>query len=159
SVAAVGVATLFAGPDGSLQPWRPAFPGAAHAAAAHPAGFADIVEKVMPAVISVRTEVEGAQQMMRFNDENGSAPGVSERFVRRFGLRGNMIPNRSQGRGVETEQGSGFFISSDGYAVTNNHVVDKAKSVEIVTADGKTYAAKVVGADPKTDLALIKVEG
>jgi serine protease Do len=56
-------------------------------------------------------------------------------------------------------QGSGFFISADGYAVTNNHVVDKAESVEITTDDGKTYTAKVIGADPKTDIALIKVEG
>jgi serine protease Do len=56
-------------------------------------------------------------------------------------------------------QGSGFFISADGYAVTNNHVVDKAESVEVTTDDGKTYTAKVIGADPKTDIALIKVEG
>ena len=159
SVAAVGVATLFAGSDGSLQPWRPAFPGAAHAAAARPAGFADVAEKVMPSVISVRTKIEGAQEMMRFNDENGRAPGFSERFFRQFGLPENMIPNRPRGPNAEIEQGSGFFISADGYAVTNNHVVDKAKSVEIATADGKTYAAKVVGTDPKTDLALIKVEG
>ena len=54
---------------------------------------------------------------------------------------------------------SGFFITADGYAVTNNHVVDKAKAVEIATDDGKTYDAKVVGTDPRTDLALIKVDG
>ncbi len=56
-------------------------------------------------------------------------------------------------------EGSGFFISADGYAVTNNHVVDHAESVQITTDDGATYTAKVVGVDPKTDLALIKVEG
>jgi serine protease Do len=55
--------------------------------------------------------------------------------------------------------GSGFFISADGYAVTNNHVVDHAKSVDVTTDDGKTYTAKVIGTDAKTDLALIKVEG
>ena len=54
-------------------------------------------------------------------------------------------------------QGSGFFISADGYIVTNNHVVDHAKDVTITTADGKTIPARVVGTDPKTDLALIKV--
>ena len=58
-----------------------------------------------------------------------------------------------------TAQGSGFFITADGYAVTNNHVVDKAKAVEITTDDGKTYDAKVVGTDARTDLALIKVDG
>ena len=55
--------------------------------------------------------------------------------------------------------GSGFFISADGYAVTNNHVVDHAQSVQVTTDDGKSYTAKVIGTDPKTDLALIKVDG
>jgi serine protease Do len=52
----------------------------------------------------------------------------------------------------------GFFISADGYAVTNNHVVEKASSVQVTTDDGKTHNAKVIGTDPRTDLALIKVE-
>jgi serine protease Do len=159
SVAAVGLAAVFTGPGGSPQLWLPTFPGAAHAASAHPASFADVAEKVMPAVISVRTKIEGVQEMMGSNGENGFAPGFPEGFFRQLGLPENMIANRSRGRGVETEQGSGFLISADGYAVTNNHVIDKAKSVEIVTADGNTYAAKVVGTDPKTDLALIKVQG
>jgi serine protease Do len=58
-----------------------------------------------------------------------------------------------------TGQGSGFFITADGYAVTNNHVVDGAQTVEITTDEGKTYAAKVIGKDQRTDLALIKVDG
>ena len=61
-------------------------------------------------------------------------------------------------RNTITGQGSGFFISADGYAVTNNHVVEKAESVQVTTDDGKTHKAKVIGADPRTDLALIKVE-
>jgi serine protease Do len=56
-------------------------------------------------------------------------------------------------------QGSGFFISADGYVVTNNHVVSNAKTVEITTDEGKSYDAKVIGSDAKTDLALLKVEG
>ena len=56
-------------------------------------------------------------------------------------------------------QGSGFFISSDGYIVTNNHVVDHATEVTITTADGKSMPAKVIGIDSKTDLALLKVQG
>jgi serine protease Do len=60
---------------------------------------------------------------------------------------------------VITGEGSGFFISADGYAVTNNHVVDHAESVQVTMDDGTTYTAKVVGTDPKTDLALIKVDG
>jgi serine protease Do len=58
-----------------------------------------------------------------------------------------------------TGQGSGFFISPDGFAVTNNHVVDGADKVEVTMDDGKTYTAKVIGTDPRTDLALIKVAG
>jgi serine protease Do len=55
-------------------------------------------------------------------------------------------------------QGSGFFVSQDGYVVTNNHVVENAVEVQLVTDDGKTLEAKVVGTDPRTDLALLKVK-
>jgi serine protease Do len=58
-----------------------------------------------------------------------------------------------------TGQGSGFFISADGFAVTNNHVVDKAENVQVTADDGKIYPAKVIGTDSRSDLALIKVEG
>src|ERR1700678_4275543 len=84
-----------------------------------------------------------------------------ERFFRRFGG-GDLPPGlrgMPRGRGAVTGQGSGFFISPDGYAVTNNHVVDSADKVEVTTDDGKTYTAKVIGTDVRTDLALIKVEG
>jgi serine protease Do len=85
-----------------------------------------------------------------------------ERFFRRFGGPDGMPPGSRggpRGRGMVTGQGSGFFISPDGYAVTNNHVVDGADKVEVTTDDGKTYSAKVIGSDGRTDLALIKVEG
>ena len=85
-----------------------------------------------------------------------------ERFFRRFGGPDGLPPGlrgMPKGRGVVTGQGSGFFISADGYAVTNNHVVDGADKVEVTTDDGKTFKAKVIGTDARTDLALIKVEG
>ncbi|HXW24265.1 MAG TPA: Do family serine endopeptidase, partial [Xanthobacteraceae bacterium] len=87
-------------------------------------------------------------------------PGF-EQFFRRFGMPDIMPdePRTPHGRNLVMGQGSGFFISADGYAVTNNHVVDKAESVEVTTDDGKTYTAKVIGTDPKTDLALIKIDG
>ncbi len=70
------------------------------------------------------------------------------------------MPNNGEGgHQVITGQGSGFFISADGYAVTNNHVVQNAENVQVTTDDGKTYTAKVIGTDPRTDLALIKVDG
>jgi serine protease Do len=158
-VAGFGAAVLIAGagvvPPGSL----PAISTAAHAqTAARPAGFADLVEKVKPAVISVRVKIDGAQ-MMHFDGDEPMQPGSPfEHFFRRFGMPDGMFRNAPRGRNLAMGQGSGFFMSADGYAVTSSHVVGKAESVEVATEDGKTYAAKVVGTDPKTDLALIKVE-
>src|SRR5262249_53520784 len=60
---------------------------------------------------------------------------------------------------VASSLGSGFFISADGYAVTTNRLVERVKSIEVTTDDGASHPAKLVGADPKTDLALLKVEG
>ena len=125
-------------------------------------GFADVVDKVKPAVISVRVKVDGAKRMSF--DGNSPFPPSSpmERFFRRFGMPfGNDAPDsqRQPHDHPMTGQGSGFFLAADGYAVTNNHVVDKAKSVEIITDDGKTSSAKVIGTDPRTDIALIKVDG
>ena len=81
-----------------------------------------------------------------------------EKFFQQFGFQ-NMPNGMHQHHEMITGEGSGFFISSDGYAVTNNHVVDHAKSVHVTTDDGTVYTAKVIGADPKTDLALVKVDG
>ena len=69
------------------------------------------------------------------------------------------MPDTPSGHEVITGQGSGFFISRDGYAVTNNHVVQNAENVQVTTDDGKTYDAKVIGTDTRTDLALIKIDG
>jgi serine protease Do len=125
-----------------------------------PVGFADIVEKVKPAVISVRVKVDGGSETNGLGS-NDVPPGLRE-FFRRFGMPdGSNGPEgmpRGRGRNVITGQGSGFFISADGFAVTNNHVVEKAESVQITTDDGKIHKAKVIGTDPRTDLALIKVE-
>ena len=83
-----------------------------------------------------------------------------EQFFQRFGMPDGVPDSRRRAAASSAPaQGSGFFISADGYAVTNNHVVDKATTVEVATDDGKTYTAKVIGTDPRTDLALIKVEG
>jgi len=120
-----------------------------------PVGFADIVEKVKPAVISVRVKIDQPSQPGLSDDDLPFPPGSPfERFFKRFGAPGNP-----RGHEVITGQGSGFFISHDGYAVTNNHVVQNVENVQVTADDGKTYTAKVIGADSRTDLALIKVEG
>jgi len=69
-----------------------------------------------------------------------------------------VSPDLPQTHEVIAGLGSGFFISADGYAVTNYHVVDHAKSVQVTTDAGKSYPAEVIGTDPKSDLALIKVD-
>jgi serine protease Do len=130
-----------------------------------PAGFADIVEKVKPAVISVRVKVANASTPSSFNFNGQDIPvppgSPFEQFFKRFGQPDGQgqTPNAPRRRNFSLGQGSGFFISADGYAVTNNHVVDKAESVEVTADDGKTYTAKVIGTDSRTDLALIKLEG
>jgi serine protease Do len=161
SVAAIGAAVLIGGPGG-FEPMTFGSP-AAHAAEAapHSAGFADLVAKVKPAVISVKVKIDrtaettgsGAGNVMPL--EPG---GPLDKFFQQYGIPGGAPKGTRQPRQVITGEGSGFFISADGYAVTNNHVVDHAKSVEVTTDDGKTYTAKVIGTDPKTDLALIKVD-
>ena len=120
-----------------------------------PVGFADIVEKVKPAVISVRVKIESPAHSDSSDDDLPFPPGSPfERFFKRFGM-----PNTPKGHRGITGQGSGFIISHDGYAVTNNHVVQGSESVQVTTDDGKTHSAKVIGTDPRTDLALIKVDG
>ena len=134
---------------------------------AQPVGFADIVERVKPSVISVKVAMgdKSAKDDSADKDDSPLQPGSPmERFFRRFGGPDGLPPGlrggpRGGGRGPVTGQGSGFFISPDGFAVTNNHVVDGADKVEVTTDDGKTYSAKVIGTDPRTDLALIKVSG
>jgi serine protease Do len=127
---------------------------------AQPAGFADMVERVKPSVISVKVTMKKATEASEKSDDEGSGSPM-ERFFRQFGGPDGVpqMPGHEGRRREMMGQGSGFFISSDGYAVTNNHVVEGADKVEVTTDAGKTYTAKVIGTDSRTDLALIKVEG
>ena len=115
--------------------------------------FADLVDKVKPAVVSVRVKTQVASE----NGEQSldDLPPQLRRFFREFGE--GARPNRPQPR-QGMAQGSGFFVSQDGYVVTNNHVVENAVEVQLVTDAGKTLDARVVGTDPRTDLALLKVK-
>jgi serine protease Do len=163
SVAGLSLAILVIGPGGYRPLNLPAWTVSARAAEATqaPAGFADLVARVKPAVISVRVKIDdgGSNTAVTQRDNDEASPDQSpfDQFFSPFGSRGlTPTPQRHQ---IIMGEGSGFFISPDGYAVTNNHVVDHAKSVQVTTDDGTIYTAKVIGTDPKSDLALIKVDG
>jgi len=153
---ALGASVLIAGPVAYRA--VPFSIGVAHAAETRqPAGFADLVAKVKPAVISVRVKMESKEVSGPSGREFSLPPGSPmEKFFQQFGEGGQSMPGHR--RHYVTGEGSGFFISADGYAVTNYHVVDHAQEVQVTTDEGKTYTAKVVGTDQKTDLALIKVD-
>ncbi len=129
--------------------------------AAQPAGFADLVARVKPAVISVRVRMDNPAQTSSLSQDDDAWPfrqnSPLDRFMRQFGFR-EMPDGAPQIRSMAAE-GSGFFISADGYAVTNNHVINNARTVQVITDDGRMLPAKVVGSDPRTDLAVIKVDG
>ena len=167
SVAGLGFAVAFtaAAPNGLSAPSALISAARADTATPRPEGFADVVAKVKPAVISVRVTLGNTKTSSLNQDDNGTMPfpkgSPFERFFRQFGFEDqpNGAPQSPQLRQRMAAEGSGFFISADGYAVTNNHVVNNAKSVQVITDDGRPLAAKVIGTDPNTDLALIKVEG
>ena len=119
--------------------------------------FAPLIARVKPAVVSIKVKIVNAAAGE--NDLQGQMEGLPpeiQKFFRRFGGQGGAFPRVPPQHMIG--EGSGFFISSDGYIVTNRHVVQNAKTVTVTTDAGKTLEAKVVGTDPKTDLALVKVD-
>jgi serine protease Do len=107
-------------------------------------GFADLAERLSPAVVNVATSqrVEGVEDLPRF------PPGSPlERFNEGLG----------DGAAQITSLGSGFIISADGVVVTNNHVIEAADAIEIILQNGQRYEATVVGRDPATDIAVLRV--
>jgi len=104
--------------------------------------FTEAAAIVTPAVVYIRTTYAAA--------DNGQQEQMEQMF-------GQMFGQRMRPQGPQRASGSGVIISPDGYIVTNNHVVDKADKIEITTNDKHTYLAKVIGTDPNTDLALIKI--
>ena len=119
-----------------------------------PGSFSDLVEKLSPSVVSITTSstVPNRQEL------NPQLPPGSpfEDLFRDFMDREQNGAPRRQRRG--TALGSGFIISADGYVVTNNHVIENADQIEIEFFDGRLMEATVVGTDPKTDIALLKVK-
>ena len=119
--------------------------------------FADVIEAAKPAVVQI-TVVKTVGTINRGQPPSfGPGGGAFEEFMRRFGPeffeRSPRGPRTPQATGV----GSGFIIDKEGYIVTNNHVVDNASEIKVTLTDGRELDASLVGADPHTDLALLKV--
>jgi serine protease Do len=112
--------------------------------------FAEIVEKVSKGVVNISTtRVE--EQPNPFWWFFGPSPGPGEEFFRRFfGEPQRRVPTRSLG--------SGFLITSDGYIVTNSHVVRGATDINVTLWDGRTFKAKIVGIDDATDISILKID-
>jgi len=125
--------------------------------------FAATAKSTMPAVVSITVEktvdvapTAGSQDESQYN--NPYSP-YGDDFLRKF-FGGRLPQMRSPRRYLERGQGSGFIISKDGYILTNNHVVGDVDKMTVVLQDGRTFTnAKVIGTDPDSEVALIKIEG
>ncbi len=133
-----------AAPDGSISPPLNAKVGTAQNS------YADVVNQVAPAVVTVRSErrVRAAEQFPFMND-----PFFRDFFGDRFR---NEQP-RNQER-LKRGLGSGVIVSPDGYIVTNHHVIDGAEDIRVELNDNRSFPAKVIGSDPPSDLAVLKIE-
>jgi len=123
------------------------------AAASSLPSLSELVEELKPTVVNISTtQVVKSPMDDFFKDFRGFRDFFGEDFFKRFF--GDMHPREFKRRSL----GSGFIIDKEGYIITNNHVIEKADEITVKLANERSYDAKVVGRDPKTDLALIKIE-
>ncbi|MDS7593931.1 DegQ family serine endoprotease [Agrobacterium tumefaciens] len=148
----VGGSSAFAGP--STAP--------AVAGIVAPAGsFASIVAADKPAVVTITTTMKAEPVTAPGTSPFGEDSPFNEQFRQFFGQQGIPMPRQApeQPQSQRAQAlGSGFIISPDGYIVTNNHVIDKAMNIKVTLDDGTELPATLIGADPKSDLAVVKVE-
>lgn len=157
-VAAIGIASNLKASTALTAPATPAVSAAQIMPVPNmPVNIADVIENVSPAVVSIHVtqtrqaiaSPEGIPEFFgRFFDEE-----TRKRFSEQFKNRSNPRAHGPQTQGM----GSGFIIDKAGFIVTNNHVIDKAEKITVSFKDGKKLDAKLIGTDPKTDLALLKV--
>jgi serine protease Do len=111
--------------------------------------FADIIEKASPAVVKISTT-----RVIKASEQQGNNPFMTDPFFRQFFGGPGGRPHDQRERGL----GSGVIVNSSGYILTNNHVVDKATALKVALSDGRDFTAKVVGTDPQTDVAVVKID-
>ena len=133
-------------------------PGASRVLAGGRDSYADVVKMVAPGVVTIKVEGRAQVRPTQFGDD--------EDMLRRFfgdqfgmpgqgqGQRGQRTPRTFRQRGL----GSGVVVTSDGYILTNNHVIDSADDIRVEFTDGRSFKAKLVGADKPSDLALLKID-
>ena len=175
ALSGVAIYTTGAGAQTGARDSKPVNSPAPAPVGAAPVSFADIVQRVAPAVVSIEVEEKGptraafthpgpAQRGPGADDQDqedggdgdlGALPPQLRRFFEQ--RRGGQ--QEEQPQEPQRAAGSGFFISRDGYLVTNNHVVENAAVITVKTTDDRELKAKLIGRDPATDLAVIKVEG
>ena len=113
--------------------------------------FSELIEKASPAVVKI-TAVTKAREARQFrqlpNDELQDVPEIFRQLLEQ-----HQVPQREHG-----SLGSGFIISSDGYVLTNNHVISEADEIKIILSDDREFEAKLIGTDERTDIALLKIE-
>jgi Do/DeqQ family serine protease len=111
--------------------------------------FADIVEKASPAVVKI-----SSTRVIKASEQGNGNPLMSDPFFQQF------FGGRGRGRQQDQREsglGSGVLVSSSGYILTNNHVIDKATTLKVELSDGRIFTGKTVGADPQTDVAVVKI--
>ena len=157
TLVAAAISAAILGAVAVSEPWSPAnaAPGAGTAMMTPMQGsFADLVSEVRPAVVNVevaRSIRPAAQSGMRWRKHGGELPEIFRHFR---SMPGFAIPDLPWAEGV----GSGFIVDASGLVVTSHHVVKGADSVRVTLQDGRKLEARVLGADPKTDLALLEVD-
>ncbi len=116
-------------------------------------GFADVVSKVTPGVVTIRTERTASPQMTQLPQFPEGFP-FGDLFGQRVPRGGRQMPAPMQ-RGL----GSGVIVTADGYILTNHHVIDDAAKIQVELSDRRVLDAKLIGSDPPSDLAVIKIDG
>lgn len=173
AAAALAGTVYFGIPQYSVQAQQRTDPGVVTPFGRAPLSFADIVERVKPAVVSIQVS-SGGPKVAR-NEPKGGRGEPSDKF-NRGGKGGGKdmlpdlpddhplneffrnMPKEFRGPRPTQAQGSGFVISADGYVVTNNHVIDNAGTIQVSFDQNNKYDAELVGTDQRTDLALLKIK-